>query len=138
MDRIAYPIRQFLHFHLDRNKSTSYYVVTFRRKISGDRFRQMKMSAFKLHTPWLGLRYTFEKQLDGVVITEVTQGSPCAAAGLLAGDIIIAVDGLLIRETSDVTILVTTKIPGDSISLTILRDGKVIDFSIVLAANSDG
>lgn len=118
-------------------KTTSHYVVTLRRKISGDRFRQMKIAAFSIQTPYVGLAYDYDKPSDSVKILTVEPDSPGAKAGIKNGDIIIAVDGLMIRETSDVKILITTKIPGDSISMTILRDERTIEFNIVLGTKTE-
>jgi S1-C subfamily serine protease len=61
---------------------------------------------------------------EGAVISQVEPGSPAAAAGLKAGDVIVAVDGHNIRSSSDLRNRIGLARIGDEMVLGILREGK--------------
>lgn len=61
----------------------------------------------------------------GVIVADVTQGSPAAQAGLQRGDLITAVDGQPLTTESSLPKLLNTKRPGDVVTLTVLRAGGV-------------
>jgi S1-C subfamily serine protease len=89
----------------------------------------------------------------GVLIARVEPGSPAAAAGLrggsttatmsgttyeLGGDVIIAVDGAPVFDSTQLADDITAKKPGQKITLTIIRDGKQQDVTATLAAETGG
>jgi len=59
----------------------------------------------------------------GARITRVVDDSPAEAAGLLEGDIIVRFDDQTIRGPAGLTRQIHTKQPGDSVSITLIRDG---------------
>ncbi|WP_025745644.1 S1C family serine protease [Kallotenue papyrolyticum] len=82
---------------------------------------------------------------EGVLITEVVPGSPAAAAGLRGGqgqnervprggDVITAVNGMPVRNLSELADALTGHNPGDQITLTIVRDGRQQQVSVTLQA----
>lgn len=78
----------------------------------------------------LGLNRT-----DGSLIQSVSPDGPADDAGVLAGDFIIAIDGIDIRNFDDlIAYLFKEKSPGDTVTLTIIRDGETTDIDIVLGA----
>jgi S1-C subfamily serine protease len=60
----------------------------------------------------------------GVVITSVANNSPAARAGLKVGDVITAVDNKPITSEADLRQAIMAHKIGDTITLTILRNGK--------------
>ena len=60
--------------------------------------------------------------------------SPRSAAGLEAGDVIIAVDGKPVDSADSLVGHVREKTTGDRVTLTVLRDGKSIQVKATLAA----
>ncbi len=79
-------------------------------------------------------------QTSGAYVTEVTADSPAEEAGLIGmngpgGDLIIAVDGAPVTNSDDlIGYLVFETQVGQTIELTILRDGEEVDLLLVLGA----
>jgi 2-alkenal reductase len=86
-------------------------------------------------------------QFTGAYVVSVSPGSPAAKAGLRAGDkdvglergipaggdLIIALDGMEVKTFDDLLrYLVNNKGPGDTIVLTVLREGESLDVSLIL------
>ena len=85
----------------------------------------------------------------GVLVESVVPNSPAARAGLrggttsatiagmpymLGGDVITAVDGNSIVQFTDLSDAITNKKPGQTVTLSILRDGKQLTVNVKLAA----
>ena len=70
---------------------------------------------------------------NGVVITQIEPGTPAAKAGLLENDVILEFDGLKIDQDHSLASMLYTHQAGDTVSLTVLRDGKTIQVKITLA-----
>jgi S1-C subfamily serine protease len=77
----------------------------------------------------------------GVYISTVTSGSPAEEAGLVAGgagngeasgDVITAVDGKDVTSVEDIVMHLNSLAPGDSVSLTLLRDGETTQVKVAL------
>lgn len=91
--------------------------------------------------PWLGVVYTMidkntkeefgltESQGALILPEDATQrdtvvdGSPAEKAGLLPGDVIISVDGVMLSFQHSLGIIINQYDPGDTVSLLIHRDG---------------
>jgi len=85
-------------------------------------------------------------QANGAYVLEVVDGGPSEEAGIQAGnqptqiqglfaggDLIVAVDDQEILEFSELlSYLMLNKQPGDDMVLTVLRDGKEMDFTVIL------
>lgn len=68
----------------------------------------------------------------GVEVQTVATGSPAAEAGLRVGDIISTVGEADIAEAGELSVLLAESKPGDSISLTVLRDGEQVSLTAQL------
>ncbi|NWG05899.1 MAG: trypsin-like peptidase domain-containing protein [Chloroflexi bacterium] len=107
--------------------------------------------------PYLGITSSSELSLaqyealglntyTGAYVLEVTPGSPADQAGIQAGDrptslpnlnaggdIITALDGKPVATFDELlSYLITTKSPGDTVVLTVLRDGQTMDITVTL------
>jgi C-terminal processing protease CtpA/Prc len=60
---------------------------------------------------------------NGVLVSEVREGSPAAKAGLKAGDVITEVDGKAVKGQFDIIRTINDKKDGD-VTVTFVRDGK--------------
>jgi S1-C subfamily serine protease len=72
---------------------------------------------------------------EGLVVSDVTGGSPADDAGVRGarsiergaprgGDVLLAIDGTQLAETSDLTAALERLSPGQEVELTVLRDGR--------------
>ena len=113
--------------------------------------------------PWIGIQgHDVDPELakvrelnssKGFLIMTVIEDSPADIAGLLGvtetveidereypldGDIIISVDGIEVRKISDILVhLQRNKVIGDYMELEILRDGQILDITIILEERRD-
>lgn len=72
------------------------------------------------------------KQLRGVYIAEVNVGSAAAAAGLQAGDVIVAVNGKKVKNTSQLQEQIALYKPKDKVRVTFFRNNKEKTVTVVL------
>lgn len=89
-------------------------------------------------TPEVAKQYKLATKQGAYVYSEntvsvVTDG-PAAQAGVHEKDIITKINGLAIGKNGGVSSLVGAYAPGDTVSLTILRDGQEIEIHVTLGA----
>ena len=72
----------------------------------------------------------------GGLVADVAPVSPAAAA-LVPGDIIVAVDGTAVEVADDVIATLARYRPGDSIVLGVDRDGQGVEATVTLGASPD-
>ena len=88
------------------------------------------------------------KTQGGALVEQVSPGSPAAKAGIKAGnqrvdvqgqqfiiggDVIVKADNTTIKTADDLIAFLGTKKPGDTITVTVERDGKMQDLKLTLA-----
>ena len=91
----------------------------------------------------LGLRLTRQMGVEGVLVLGVRPNSPAAAAGLrgtqrtrtgyIPGDVITHVDGRKVTTADQFHAALERHGPGESVTLTILREGETFETTIKLA-----
>lgn len=88
--------------------------------------------------PIIGISLDLNYAQGGAKISDspkgIRAGGPAATAGLLPGDVITKFDGKIINGPDELIVAVRAKNVGDHVTLTYLRDGKVHDASVTLAA----
>jgi len=115
-------------------------------------------STGKVQYAWMGvglktvtsdIAAMFDMQTQGgALIEQVSPGSPADEAGLrggdqtvtvqgeeytIGGDVIVKVDSTEIKSADDLIAFLSTKKPGDKVTLTVERDGKTQEIPITLA-----
>jgi S1-C subfamily serine protease len=110
---------------------------------------QEALNGENLQRPWIGVYYTLiTKQLASDDNLPVDQGalidssrsdvpavfpnSPAEKAGLKAGDIVTAIDGNTVTADKDLSQAMLEHSPGDTVVLTILRDGQTMTVDVTL------
>ena len=69
----------------------------------------------------------------GAVITMLEKDQPGEKAGLMVGDIVIAIDGKELANANELPIKISTMKPGTKTTLTVLRDGKEKKIAVTVA-----
>jgi serine protease Do len=97
-----------------------------------------------INRPWIGISYVkITRQLaqyyrlpitEGVLIAHVESGSPADDVGLRKGDIIEAVDGKRIDDSTEISLNVRKKAITDKVTMTINRYGRRFEVPIQLRA----
>ena len=93
--------------------------------------------------PYMGVTINSQYQVDektaerydipvGIMIYSVADNSPAEQAGLKAGDIIYKVDNTIIQSFDDLSEVIDDSKVGDTLQVTVNRDGKKIVCNVVL------
>ena len=91
---------------------------------SAKRIAEEIIATGKSTTPAIGVSLDREFDGPGARIADVTAGGPSDKAGLRVGDIITALKGRLIDDSTELVVAIRSFAPGDVVELEILRDGK--------------
>lgn len=75
---------------------------------------------------------------DGAFIADVVPGGPSATAGLQPGDVVTAADGQPIANFEDLLTAVAFKRPGDTMTLTVFRNGQEQQITVTLGERPSG
>ena len=74
---------------------------------------------------------------DGLYISAVAEGSDAEKQGIQSGDMLLAVNGQAVTTTYDVSAAKDGLKVGDTVTLTIYRDGKTFDVDVKLVDTND-
>ena len=72
-----------------------------------------------------------DEDLPVVIVTLEADGA-AARSGLLAGDVIVSVNGEPIRHADDLAAALSSTGPGDLVTLAMERDGRILEATVVL------
>ncbi|MBN2621697.1 DegQ family serine endoprotease [candidate division WOR-3 bacterium] len=75
--------------------------------------------------------------LDGVLISDVLEGTPADNAGLESGDVILEVDGKRVESMQSFRLQVSATTAGTTIKLNVLRDGKTKNINVKIGEYPD-
>jgi 2-alkenal reductase len=81
--------------------------------------------------PTVATQYNLPAE-NGIYVTNVTTGGPAAAAGLMVDDIVTAIDGQEISVDKSLADILFNYAPGDTVTLTVLRNGQEISVDLTL------
>lgn len=68
----------------------------------------------------------------GVRVWRVEPDGPADAAGIVPGDLIVALDGLPVQGVETLRAAVTARRPGETVRVSVLRQGQPMDFTVRL------
>jgi S1-C subfamily serine protease len=69
---------------------------------------------------------------QGALISRVEPDSPADTAGMADGDIVIAIDGNTVDGAAGLVAAIRDRGPGESVELTVIRDGALTDLIATL------
>jgi len=100
----------------------------------------------QFNRPYLGIAYKIidrdvallNNVPQGAFVAEVVSDSSAEKAGIEKGDIITEIDGKKIEGKTDVATIIARRKVGDSINITLWRDGKIIDTKATLKPAPSG
>jgi Do/DeqQ family serine protease len=97
---------------------------------------------WKIQRPYLGV---FLREVDnslaqyldidpsGLLVADVIRGGPAEKAGLIKYDVIIAIDGITLKDYDHLQEILKERQIGDTVQLSIVRDSAPMSINIVLA-----
>jgi 2-alkenal reductase len=101
----------------------------------------------EMQYPYIGIRYrvidgdlAVEENLpvsNGALVSDIQAGTPAEQSGLQPGDIITAVDGISLAQDKTLRYVLIQYQPGDTVQLTVLRNGSEIQLDLTFAARPD-
>lgn len=74
--------------------------------------------------------------IRGLLIEQVTSGSPAEQAGIEAGDVMVAIDSIAISSVIGAIEQINRKAPGQSVDLTVFRAGENQTISVILGTGT--
>jgi putative serine protease PepD len=87
-------------------------------------------------TPIIGVELDSEYSGDGARVASTTAGGPAAAGGVQDGDVITAINGRIVPDSTSLIVAIRAQAPGEQVTLTILRDGNTADYPVTLGTRS--
>lgn len=74
----------------------------------------------------------------GAMVADVESGSAADEAGLVRGDVIVAVDGDAVKGSAELAARIQAEQPGDQITLEVRRDGETLELEATLGRLGGG
>src|SRR6185436_8208541 len=68
----------------------------------------------------------------GALVLSVQRGLPGAVAGLREGDVITHIDGVKVKDTSELIRIVSSHRPSETVNLGLIRDGRPLTLKVRL------
>ena len=112
---------------------TTWAVYEEQRRMAEWRARQAQVILVEADTPTTGIR-TRSLQGDHVRIDALQEDGAASRAGLKAGDVVLAIDGVPVRGIEEMDKEVSRRAPGDEVTLTIRRGEETIEIVLRLEA----
>lgn len=82
-------------------------------------------------TPDLQSQYDLSRS-SGILVAQVSAGGPAARAGIQQGDIIVELEGEEMVESADLLMAIRDKKPGDTVEVSIDRNGEQMVIEVTL------
>jgi tetratricopeptide (TPR) repeat protein len=121
-----------LHLLAAGNTVPDRWEVGFRDPVSFGRFVAAVDRRAVLYRPWLGLITVDTMLHEGVPVLRVVSGSPAAAASFQPGDVVTAVGGTAVKQTSDLLAAVEKAKPGDRVTVHARAGGAPKTFEVTI------
>lgn len=108
------------------------------RLLAGETWGALSMNPFaNPEMPVLGIGMAMRRGIQGVIVESVVAGSPAAAAGVRAGDVIIRLDGSAVRDGGELLQILAKRQAGDQVVLGVLRDKTMLEAKVTLKRRNE-
>ncbi len=128
----SWPMGTEVKIRVRRDGAESILAVRLGRKSADDDIWSL-FAPPRAGRPRAYLGVTVEGTKAGVAVVDVRPGSPAEEAGLRVGDILKKMDGRAVSGTTDFSLRLRARRPGDRLPLTVLRGGEETDLAATLA-----
>jgi len=108
------------------------------RILAGETWGALSMNPFaNPEMPVLGIGMAMMRGVKGVIVESVVAGSPAAAAGVRAGDVIRTFDGSAVRDGGELLQMLAKRQAGDPVKLGLTRDQESLERSVTLKRRNE-
>jgi serine protease Do len=108
------------------------------RIYAGETWGELSLNPFaNPEMPVLGIGMGMARGVKGVIVQSVVHGSPAAAAGVRAGDVIRSLDGSPIRDGGELLQILAKRQAGDQVKLGLQRDRDNLDMNVTLKRRNE-
>jgi S1-C subfamily serine protease len=83
---------------------------------------------------WAGARLVHVEKKDGVLVKSVAPGGPAATAGIVAGDLVTAIDGTSVTDWRNAREIISSHAPGDKVTVVVERAGVPTTLTMTLGS----
>lgn len=105
---------------------------------AGEAWGELSLNPFaNPEMPVLGIGMGMARGVKGVIVETVVHGSPAAAAGVRAGDLIRSLDGSPVRDGAELLQILAKRQAGDLVKLGVLRDRDRLDMNVTLKRRNE-
>ncbi len=105
---------------------------------SAKRIADELIATGRSRTPLMGVQLDMAYTDPGARVESITAGSGAEAAGFKPGDVIIAVNGRVIDDATELVVTVRSYAPGETIKVDYERNGQERSAELVLGDDSNG
>lgn len=108
------------------------------RMLAGETWGSLSLNPFaNPEMPVLGIGMAMMRGVRGVIVENVVQGSPAAAAGIRSGDVIRSIDGSEISDGGELLQILAKRQAGDDVKLGVRRENGDIEVKVKLKRRSE-
>ncbi len=86
--------------------------------------------------PIMGVSVDLTYGGPGAQVKGVTSGGPAASAGLGAGDVVVAIDGRQVSDSTELIVAIRSHAPGDTVTVEVKDGAGTRDVQVTLAADA--
>jgi len=128
-----------MNFNEKRNLPEKFNFKDRQRNPENNYFKNKHM--FKQNAqsiPFMGIEmFQTTKDIQGVLVNSAIAGSPAEKAGIKPQDIITGFDGVAVNNPIELKLLVRSHEVGDTIKLTVSRNGQSLELNLTLSGLPD-
>jgi membrane-associated protease RseP (regulator of RpoE activity) len=73
----------------------------------------------------------------GLIVNVVDNNMPGSIAGIIVGDLLTTINGIIVNSVADVSNTLSIKRPGEQIKVTIIRGKQIIEKTVILKSDYD-